>query len=73
MEALNLLPDNKQQVEWEYDGEADVLYIRFGPPRPAVGIDIGEGTVLCFDEKERKIVGITIIEVSQRVKNAMEQ
>lgn len=73
MKALNLLPDNKQQVEWEYDGEADVLYISFGPPRPAVGIDIGEGTVLRFDEKERKIVGITIIEVSQRVKNAMEQ
>jgi len=70
MEALNLLPDNKQQVEWEYDEEADVLYISFGPPRPAIGIDIREGTVLRFDERERKIVGITIIEVSQRVKNA---
>ncbi len=28
-------------LDWEYDGDADTLYISFGKPKPAVGVDVG--------------------------------
>ena len=30
-------------IDWDYDEEADVLYLSVGEPQPAVGIDVGEG------------------------------
>jgi uncharacterized protein YuzE len=45
----------------KYDGEADVLYISVGKPRPAVGVDIGEGVIVRWGEKKKEIVGLTII------------
>ena len=50
-------------MEWDYDSEADVLYISFGAPRPAVGVDMGNGVVMRYDETDDEIVGITIIGV----------
>ncbi|MCK4652091.1 MAG: DUF2283 domain-containing protein [Methanosarcinales archaeon] len=38
-------------MEWDYDSEADVLYISFGAPRPAVGVDMGNGVIMRYDEK----------------------
>jgi uncharacterized protein YuzE len=60
MEALKIL-ESKPQLNWEYDEEADVLYISVGKPRPAVGVDIGEGVIVRWDEKKKEIVGLTII------------
>lgn len=60
MEALKIL-ENNPSLSWEYDGEADVLYISVGDPRPAVGADIGDGVVVRFDEKKQEVVGITIL------------
>ncbi|MBI2914027.1 MAG: DUF2283 domain-containing protein [Chloroflexi bacterium] len=53
--------DDERGVNWDYDEEADVLYISFGSPRPGVGIDMGEGLVIMHDEKSGEIVGITLI------------
>ena len=41
MEALKIL-ENKSRLDWDYDVEADVLYISVTPSRSAVGVDIGE-------------------------------
>jgi len=60
MEALNIL-EGRQTLNWEFDEEADVLYISVGEPRPAVGTDIGEGVVVRYDEKQKEVVGITIL------------
>lgn len=60
MEALKIL-EGKPSLNWEYDEEADVLYISVGKPRSAVGIDIGEGVVVRYDEKKKEVVGVTII------------
>ncbi len=60
MEALRIL-EGRPALNWEFDEEADVLYISVGEPRPAVGTDIGEGVIVRYDEKEREVVGITII------------
>jgi uncharacterized protein YuzE len=66
MKALKIL-ESKPQLNWEYDEEADVLYISVGKPRPAVGVDIGEGVIVRWDEKKKEIVGLTIIGLRARL------
>jgi len=60
METLKIL-ENKPDLNWEYDEDADVLYISVGKPRPAVGADIGDGVIVRYDQKKKEVVGITII------------
>ncbi|MEA1944254.1 MAG: DUF2283 domain-containing protein [Euryarchaeota archaeon] len=50
-------------MELDYDSKADVLYISFGTPRPAVGMDMGNGIITRYDEEHDEIVGITIVGV----------
>jgi len=41
---------------WDYDEEADVLYLSVGNPRPALGMDIGEGLILRYDAANNEVV-----------------
>ena len=66
MEALRIL-EKREDLSWEYDDEADVLYISIGEPKPAEGIDVGEGTIVRIDPKTREVTGLTIIGLSKRV------
>ncbi len=60
--------DNKDtRLDWEYDNEADTLYISFGKPKPALGDDVGEGVIVRYDEKAREVVGLTLIRVGKRM------
>ena len=67
MEAVKLLDKKNAPVNWDYDGEADTLYISFGKPRAALGVDVGEGVVVRYDEKAREVVGLTLIGVGKRL------
>lgn len=60
METLNM-PEKKGKIMWDYDDEADVLYISFGDPKDAEGIDIGEGTIIRVKPGSNIISGVTII------------
>jgi len=64
--ALKILgkPDS---LGWDYDEEADVLYLTIGKPKPAIGVDIGEGIVVRYDETEKQIVGLTLTGLRARV------
>ena len=66
MEALKIL-ENVSDINWDYDEEADVLYISIGQPRPALGVDIGEGVILRYDESEHEVVGITMVGLRHRL------
>jgi len=66
MEAVKI-PGKPTNVMWDYDEEADVLYLSVGDPKPAVGIDIGEGIVLRYDELRKEVVGLTIIGLRARL------
>jgi uncharacterized protein YuzE len=66
MEAIKIL-EKGQPIDWEYDEEADVLYLSIGKPRKAVGVDIGQGVVVRYDEKRREVVGLTILGVRARL------
>lgn len=54
-------------VSWEYDAEADVLYLALAEPRPALGVDIGDGLVLRYDEARQEVVGLTVIGLRERL------
>lgn len=71
MEALKIL-EKPNEITWEYDEEADVLYISIGKPRPALGVDIGEGVVLRYDEAAREVVGLTLIGLRERLLQSLD-
>jgi uncharacterized protein YuzE len=60
METVKIF-EKPSVVNWDYDEEADVLYLSVGQPQPAVGIDIGEGVILRYNEENQEVVGITLI------------
>lgn len=71
MEAVRLFEKKDVPLEWEYDEEADTLYISFGGPKPATGVDVGEGVIVRYDESAREVVGLTIIGVGRRLEEYM--
>ncbi|MBI5598938.1 MAG: DUF2283 domain-containing protein [Deltaproteobacteria bacterium] len=66
MEAIKIL-DKKENLDWDYDEEADVLYISIGKPRKAVGVDIGEGAIVRYMEETGEVVGLTLIGVKEKL------
>ena len=66
MKVLKIL-DKPDTIDWEYDEEADVLYLSVGAPKPAVGVDIGEGVVVRYDEVKNEVVGLTVLGLRERV------
>jgi len=70
MDAVTIL-EKPQNLQWDYDEDADVLYLSIGDPQPAVGIDISEGLVLRYDEAEQNVVGLTIIGLRARLLKAL--
>lgn len=66
MEAIKVL-EKPAKIKWDYDEDADVLYISVGEPKPVVGVDIGEGVVLRYDETRNEIVGLTLIGLKARL------
>lgn len=65
-----LMVEKPEQIAWEYDKEADVLYISFGKPQPALSADLGSGIVARYLEKSHKLVGFTIVGLKNVLKPA---
>ena len=66
MDALRIL-ESPESLTWEYDEEGDVLHIAIGEPRPAVTVDLGESLLARYDEQEKEVVGLTILNVLRRL------
>jgi len=64
---MELFKNKNIFLDWEYDGDADTLYISFGKPRPALGVDVGEGVIVRYDGKAREVVGLTLIGGGERM------
>ena len=65
--------EKETELSWDYDGEADVLYISLGKPREAVGIDIGDGVIVRYDEAKGEVVGITILGLRDRLEQFLKE
>ncbi len=72
MEPLKIL-EKRERLDWEYDGEADVLYVSIGRPKKATGVDIGQGVVVRYDEKRRQVVGVTIMGMRTRLTESLKR
>jgi uncharacterized protein YuzE len=70
---MALFAGSSATAQWEYDDDADTLYLSFGQPRPATGLDIGEGIVVRFDEKAKVVVGLTIVGVGRRLEQYVKE
>jgi uncharacterized protein YuzE len=66
MEAVRIA-EKPEALDWDYDAEADVLYLTVGAARPAVGVDIGEGVVLRYDRAAHEMVGLTVVGLRARL------
>ena len=66
MEAIRIL-EKEENLNWDYDEEADVLYISIGEPRKALGIDIGEGAIVRYIEETGEVVGLTLMGIKERL------
>jgi uncharacterized protein YuzE len=72
MEALKIL-EKQENLNWDYDEEADVLYLSVGRPQNALGVDIGEGLVVRMDAAEQEVVGLTVVGLRSRLLKNLPQ
>jgi len=49
------------ELTWNYDEDADVLYLSFGEPTPAYGDHLDEDIVLRYSLADESVVGMTIL------------
>jgi uncharacterized protein YuzE len=70
METINI-SEKKNKIKWDYDAEADVLYIAFGNPQNAEGVDIGDGTIIRIQPDTNEIVGVTILNPLHRTLSSL--
>jgi uncharacterized protein YuzE len=61
------VPEKKENILWNYDSGADVLYISIGTPKKALGTDIGEGIISRVDPETNEVVGLTVLNFSGRI------
>ena len=73
MEAVIKIMEKSAEVSWDYDEEADVLYLSIGEPKPAIGVDIGEGVVARYDEEHKELVGVTLVGLRARLLRELDQ
>ncbi|MDD5673842.1 MAG: DUF2283 domain-containing protein [Chitinivibrionales bacterium] len=65
METIKFL-ENTKNVNWDYDDEADTLYMSMGQPRDALSLDVGNGTIVRYDEQSKEVVGMTFVGLRER-------
>jgi uncharacterized protein YuzE len=72
MEAIKFFKNPKNLIA-DYDEEADALYLSAGKPRPGMGVDVGEGTVVRYNEKTKEVVGVTVVGLRARFLKEIKQ
>jgi uncharacterized protein YuzE len=72
MAAIRIL-EKPTTITWDYDEEADVLYLSLGAPQPAVGVDIGDGVIVRYDETRQEVVGLTVLGLRTRLLKGLKE
>lgn len=67
------IAESAAAVSWDYDEAADVLDLSFGEPRPAVGVELGNGLVLRYDEARDELAGLTVIGLRERLRARLNE
>jgi uncharacterized protein YuzE len=72
MEAISIL-EKPTAITWDYDEDADVLYLSLGELQPAVGVDIGEGVIVRYDETRQEVVSLTVLGLRARLLKGLRE
>ena len=56
----------KKKISITYDQEADVVYLGFGKPVPAVSEEIQDGVFARYDPETQEPVGLTVTNFSKK-------
>lgn len=72
MKTIKIL-EKKENLDWDYDEDADILYISIGKPTKAVSVDVGEGVIVRYSEEKGEVVGLTIIGVKEKTLSAIRE
>lgn len=59
--------ERPRKVRWDYDSEADTLYISFGKSAAALTLDLGSGVLARYIKDTGELVGFTIVGVHHMV------
>ena len=70
---MRVLFEKEKKIDWDYDEEADVLYLSLRRPRKATGVDIGQGVVVRYDEKKKEVVGLTVLGVRAKLVESLKK
>ncbi len=54
-----------------YRAEEDILIVRFGPPAPAVTLELGDGALVRVDPDTREVVALEVLNWSERTERQM--
>ena len=65
--------EGREEILRSYDDEADVLYLSLGEPRPSLGVDIGDGVVVRYDDEANEVVGVTLIGLRAKLQRELDQ
>ena len=60
-------------VEWHQQEYTDVLYLSVGEPKPALGVNVGEGVILRYDEAPKEVVGMMLIGLRARLMKGLSE
>jgi uncharacterized protein YuzE len=72
MEAISIL-EKPTAITWDYDEDADVLYLSLREPQPAVGVDIGDGVIVRYDETRQEVMGLTVLGLRARLLKGLRE
>ena len=66
METLKILK-NRRNINWDYNDETDIFYLSIGNHQNAVGMDLGEGLIVYYDESQKEVIGLNISGLRKKV------
>lgn len=72
MEALKFFEDTKH-VKMDYDEDVDTMYLSLGEPKEAIGVDIGNGTIIRYDETSNEVIGVTLVGLRNRFMKELKE
>jgi len=55
------------------NNEADTLYMSIGEPHEAMSLDVGEGTIVRYDEESKDVVGVTFAGLRERFMKQLKE
>jgi uncharacterized protein YuzE len=72
MEAIRIL-EKPMAITWDYGEDADVLYLSLGEAQPTVGVDLGAGVIVRYDEARQEVVGLTVLGLQTRILKGLRE